>query len=324
MQRRTFCGGLGAAAAIPGFALAQGRPAYPSRPIRLVMPYPAGGGGDIVLRPLTTKLTEKLGQPFVIDYKPGASTMLGTEIVARAEPDGYTIGFITDSHVINPIFTKAMRYDAFADFSHISQLVGIPLVLVTHPSLELKTVPDLVAYAKRNPGKLAYASLGLGGPHYLAMEWFKHLAGIDLLHVPYSGSAPALTATVGNQVQLMFVGASTALQYARDGRLNALGATPAARLPIAPNMPSIAEAGYKEFDFTPLYGMTAPARTPPEIVSLLSTEIGLAMKAPDLSEKLLASGLIPAPSTPGEFTEKLRREAKYYENLVRLTGAKGA
>ena len=321
MKRRTFCGSL-AAATVPGFAFAQSRPAYPSKPIRLVMPYPAGGGGDIVLRPLVAKLGEKLGQPVVIDYKPGASTMLGTEIVARAEPDGYTIGFITDSHVINPILTKNMRYDAFADFSHITQLVSIPLVLVVHPSLGIKTTQELVQHAKRNPGKLAYASLGLGGPHYLYMEWFKHLAGIDMLHVPYQGSAPALTAVIGNQVQLMFVGASTALQHAKEGRLVALGASPAARLPIAPQMPSIAEAGFKDFDITPFYGITAPARTPPEIVSLLASEISAAIRSPELAERLSAAGLIVAPSSPREFTDKLHADLRLYERLIKSTGAK--
>lgn len=325
MRRRSFCSGLAAAAFVAPPALAQhGKPGWPTKPIRLVMPYPPGGGGDIVLRPTVAKLGEKLGQSIVIDYKPGASTMVGTEQVARAEPDGYTIGFITDSHVINPIFNRTMRYDAFADFSHITQLVDIPLVLASHPSLGFKSVGDLVAYAKRNPGKLAYASLGQGGPHYLCMEWFKHVAGIDMLHVPYSGSAPALTATESNQVQVLFVGASTALVYAKAGRLTALASSPAKRLPISPQLPSVAEAGYPEFDFTPFYGMTSPARTPPEIVARLSADFGEALRAPDLEPKLLDNGLIPSPSTPAEFTEKLHRSAKYYENLVRVTGAKGA
>ncbi|MSQ72483.1 MAG: hypothetical protein EXR27_14505 [Betaproteobacteria bacterium] len=169
--------------------------AYPSRPIRLIMPYPPGGGGDLVIRPLIDKLTPALGQTIVVDYKPGANTIIGTDLLAKAAPDGYTIGFITDSHSINPVFRKQMPYDSLADFAPVTQLVGVPLVLVTHPSVPAKTLPELVAHAKANPGKLAYASLGFGGPHYIAMEWLKLLTGIDLLHIPYQGSAPALAAS---------------------------------------------------------------------------------------------------------------------------------
>jgi len=258
----------------------------------------------------------------VIDYKPGANTIIGTDFLAKSAPDGYTLGMITDSHSINPVFRKNMPYDAIADFAPVTQLVGVPLVLVTHPSVPAKTLPELVAYAKANPGKLAYASLGFGAPHYIAMEWFKLLAGVDLLHVPYQGSAPALAALVGGQVQLMFVGASTGLQYAKDGRLNVIAAGSARRLPTAPNLPTVAES-YREYDFTTWYGIVAPIKTPPDIVAKLSREIGAALRSHELQERLGNLGLIPAPSTPEEFAAKLRADGEHYARIIKATGARG-
>ena len=322
MLRHTFLGGLS------GFALlAIARQAHAQFPggaaISLVMPYPPGGGGDLVVRPLVDKLNQALGQTVVVDYKPGATTIIGTEITAKAAPDGYTIGFITDSHSINPVFRKNLPYDSLNDFTPITTLVTVPMVLVTHPSVPVKTLQELVAYAKANPGKLAYGSLGFGGPHYLAMEWFKLVAGIDLLHIPYQGSAPALAANVGGQIQLMFVGASTGLQYGRDGRLNVIASSPSARLPASPNLPSIAESGYREFDFSTWYGLVAPAKTPADIVARLNQEVARALRAPDMQQRFAALGLIPLPMTPEEFSAKLRRDAEHYARMVKLTGARG-
>ena len=322
MNLRSFCTALVAAGAMLALTHAQAQ-TWPSKPLRLVMPYPPGGGGDLVVRPLVDKLNQALGQTVVVDYKPGANTIIGTEITAKAAPDGYTIGFITDSHSINPVFRKNLPYDSLNDFAPVTTLVTVPMVLVTHPSVPAKTLQGLVAYAKANPGKLAYGSLGFGGPHYLAMEWFKLVAGIDLLHIPYQGSAPALAANVGGQIQLMFVGASTGLQYARDGRLNVIASSPAARLPASPNLPSIAESGYREFDFSTWYGLVAPAKTPAEIVLKLNQEITRALRAPDMQQRFAALGLIPLPVTPEEFSAKLRRDADHYARMVKLTGARG-
>lgn len=322
MSIRSFRVALAAAAMVIALAPAQAQ-TWPSKPLRLVMPYPPGGGGDLVVRPLVDKLNPALGQTVVVDYKPGANTIIGTEITAKAAPDGYTIGFITDSHSINPVFRKNLPYDSLNDFAPITSLVTVPMVLVTHPSVPVKTLQELVAYAKANPGKLAYGSLGFGGPHYLAMEWFKQVTGMDLLHIPYQGSAPALAANVGGQIQLMFVGASTGLQYARDGRLNVIASSPATRLPASPNLPSIAESGYKEFDFATWYGLIAPAKTPAEIVARLNQEIVRALRAPDMQQRFAALGLIPLPVTPEEFGAKLRRDAEHYARMVKLTGARG-
>ena len=322
MNKRSFCASLAAAATLFALSPAQAQ-GWPSKPLRLVMPYPPGGGGDLVVRPLVDKLNQALGQTVVVDYKPGANTIIGTEITAKAAPDGYTIGFITDSHSINPVFRKNLPYDSLNDFTPITTLVTVPMVLVTHPSVPVKTLQELVAYAKANPGKLAYGSLGFGGPHYLAMEWFKLVAGIDLLHIPYQGSAPALAANVGGQIQLMFVGASTGLQYGRDGRLNVIASSPSARLPASPNLPSIAESGYREFDFSTWYGLVAPAKTPADIVARLNQEVARALRAPDMQQRFAALGLIPLPMTPEEFSAKLRRDAEHYARMEKLTGARG-
>ena len=304
-------------------ARAQDAATYPSKPIRIVIPFPPGGATDLITRKIGEKLTQKWGQPVVVENKPGANTIIGTEITAKAAPDGYTIGFITDSHSINPVFRKNLPYDSLNDFAPITTLVTVPMVLVTHPSVPVKTLQELVAHAKANPGKLAYGSLGFGGPHYLAMEWFKQVAGIDLLHIPYQGSAPALAANVGGQIQLMFVGASTGLQYGRDGRLNVIASSPASRLPASPNLPSIAESGYREFDFSTWYGLVAPARTPADIVARLNQEVVRALRAPDMQQRFAALGLIPLPTTPEEFAAKLRRDAEHYACMVKLTGARG-
>jgi len=295
---------------------------YPNRVIRLIMPYSAGGAGDTVLRPLIAKVGAALGQSIIIDNKPGASTIIGTQLLAKSAPDGYTIGFVTDSHSINPLTNKSLPYDSFADFAPVSQLVGLPLVLVTSTSIQVKTVSELVKYAKANPGKLSYASLGQGGPHHLIMEWFKNVAGIDMVQVPFPGTAPAVTAVMGGHVQVMFVGPQIALQHLNGKAMNVLAVTAASRLPAAPQLPNIAESGYPNFDYSGWYGIIAPAKTPPEIVARLSQEIGRALRSSELQETFSAMGMIPSPSTPEEFTAMLHRNAAFYERLMKTANIK--
>ena len=296
---------------------------YPTKPIRLIMPYSPGAGGDFVVRPLVEKLGPVLGQPVLVEYKPGAVTVIGTELLAKSAPDGYTIGFVTDSHSLNPIFRKNLPYDSLNDFAPITQLVDVPLMLVTHLSVPAKKVAELVAYARANPGKLSYASLGYGGPHYIFMEWFKLLTGTDLFHVPYPGSAPAVTAVLGGQVQLMFLGGSTALTHAKTGRLTIIATATAKRLAAAPEIPTIAESGYSEFAFSVWYGLLAPGKTPPEIVARLNHEIVRILRSDDIQARYTTQGLVPAPSTPEEFGAKLRRDAEHYAKIVKATGARG-
>jgi len=295
---------------------------YPNKPIRFIVPYPAGGGTDIVARMLAQKMTQSMGQPVLVENKPGASTLIGTEMLAKAAPDGYTLGLITDSHAINPSFFPKLPYDSVKDFSPVSQLVFVPLVMVAHPSLNVKTLPELIAAAKAKPGKINYASIGNGTPHNLSMEWVKSLAGIDMAHVPYKGVAPALTDLVAGQVDVMFTGSSSALPYVKAGRLHALAVSSAKRLDSFPDTPSVAEAALPEFDFMTWYGSAVPAGTPKEITQRLSREIALALAQPDVKERLAALGVVGAPSSPDEFAAFMRKETASLARLVKLTGVK--
>jgi len=301
-------------------ALAQS--GYPNKSIRLIVPYPPGGGADIVARMLAQKMTQSIGQPVLVENKPGASTLIGTEMLAKAPPDGYTLGLITDSHAINPSFFAKLPYDSVKDFSLVSQLVFVPLVMVAHPSLNVKTLPELIAAAKAKPGKINYASIGNGSPHNLSMEWVKSLAGIDMTHVPYKGVAPALTDLVAGQIDVMFTGSSSALPYVKAGRMNALAVSSAKRLDSFPDTPSVAESALPEFDFMTWYGTAVPAGTPKEITQRLSHEIGLALSQPDVKERLASLGVVGAPSSPDEFTAFMRKETASLARLVKLTGVK--
>lgn len=296
--------------------------AYPNRPIRLVLPYPPGGGTDIVARLLSQKMSQSMGQPVIVDNKPGASTIIGTDQVAKAAPDGYTIGLITDSHAINPTFFPKLPYDSVKDFAPVTQLVQVPLVLVVNPALNVKTLPEFIALAKKRPGKINYASIGNGTPHQLAMEWLKSLTGIYVTHIPYRGVGPALTDVVSGQVDAMFTGTSTAAPYVRQGRLTALAMSSAKRQPSYPETPAVAEAGseLKTFDFTTWYGILAPAGTPREIVMKLNQELTAALDQPDVKERLSGLGVIGAPSTPEQFGTFLRKESESLAALVRRTG----
>lgn len=322
-SRRRFAHalGIGTAAAL-GLPMASAQGSYPNKSIRLIVPYPPGGGTDIVARLVAQKLTQSLGQQIVVENKPGASTIIGIDAVAKAAPDGYTLGLITDSHAINPNFFPKLPYDSIKDFAPVSQLVFTPLVMVAHPSLNVKTLPEFIALAKTRPGRINYASIGNGTPHQLAMEWLRSLAGIELNHVPYKGVAPALADLVAGQVDVMFTGTSSAAPYVRQNQLVALAVSSAKRQPSFPGTPSVAEAALPEFDFMTWYGVVAPAGTPREIVQRLSREIWAALNAPDIKERLTGLGVEAAPSTPEEFGAFIRKESVQLAKLVRLTGVK--
>ncbi len=315
---------LGLASALwPAVGSAQAQPNYPSKPIRFIVPYPPGGGTDIVARLVAQKMSASMGQQVVVDNKPGGSTVIGTDLLAKAVPDGHTIGLITDSHAINPTFFPKLPYDSVNDFAPVTQLVFVPLVMVTHPSLGVKTIPQLIALAKQRPGKINYASIGNGTPHQLSMEWFKAISGTFMTHIPYKGVAPALTDLVGGQVDVMFTGTSSAAPYARQGRLVPLAVSSAKRQPAFPDTPSVAETpGLGEFDFMTWYGVAAPAGTPRDTVLRLQREIAAALNQPDVRERLNSLGVVGAPSSPDEFAAFMRREAASLARLVRQTGVK--
>ena len=317
MRRRLLAGA--AALVATGGAKAQ---SFPSKSIRFIVPYPPGGGTDIVARLVAAKMTTALGQPVIVDNKPGASTIIGTEMLAKSPPDGYTIGLITDSHAINPTFFPKLPYDSIKDFEPVTQLVFVPLVLVAHPSLNVKTVAELIAAAKAKPGKINYASIGNGSPHHISMEWLKSMAGISMTHIPYKGVAPALTDLVAGQVDVMFTGTSSAVPYVKAGKLNALAVSSAKRQPSFPDTPSVAQSGLPEFDFMTWYGVAMPAGTPPAITTRINQEIAAALNQPDVKERLMALGVVGTPSSPAEFGAFIRSETQKLARIVKATGVK--
>ena len=323
MPRRRWLASAAAGAfgSLLGVPLAQ--PAgWPAKPIRFIVPYPAGGGTDIVARILAQKMSTSLGQQVVVDNKPGASTIIGTEMVARAAPDGYTLGLVTDSHAINPSFFAQLPYDSFKDFAMVTRLVYVPLVMVANPKLNVRTFPELVAAARANPGKINYASIGNGTPHNLAMEWAKSIAGIHMTHIPYKGVAPAVADVVSGQVDVMFTGSSSALPHVKAGKLHALAVSSARRLDTFPDTPAMVEVLPEFKVFMTWYGTAMPAGTPPEIVQRMAREIGTALEQPDVRERLAGLGLIGAPTSPAEFATFMRSEADSLARLVKLTGVK--
>lgn len=322
LRRRALLGSAVALATGVASPAALAQAGYPNKPIRFIVPYPPGGGTDIVARLVAQKMSQSMGQQVVVDNKPGASTIIGTDLVAKAAPDGYTLGLITDSHAINPTFFPKLPYDSFKDFSMVSQLVSVPLVMVANPKLGVKTLPEFIALAKKQPGRINYASIGNGTPHQLAMEWVKSLAGIDLTHVPYKGVAPATADVVAGQVDVMFTGTSSALPYVKEGRLLALAVSSKHRQPALPDTPSVAEAALPQYDFMTWYGTAVPARTPPEIVNRLSREIAAALGQPDVKARLASLGVEGAPSTPEQFAAFMQKESESLARMVRITGVK--
>lgn len=310
------------AASLAGEALAQ---VWPAKPLRFIVPYAAGGGADLMARIIAPKLAESLGQVVVVDNKPGASTIIGTEILVKSPPDGYTIALITDAHSINPSFNRQLPYDSLKDIEPVSQLMVMPFMLVANPALQVKSVKELVTAARARPGRINFASVGTGSPHYLAMEWLKSIAGVDLTHVPYKGVAPALADIVGGQVEVMFTGMSSALPQVKGGKLLGLAVTSNQRQSTAPGVPTVAESGLPDADLAwyAWYGVAAPGGTPKDIVNRLNREIARALALPDVRERLASLGIDPAPSSPEQFAAFIAKDIANYARVVKMTGAKG-
>ena len=316
---RLFCGHLLVALFCLVPTMAVWAQAYPAKAIRFIVPYPPGGGTDIVARMIAPRMAQGLGQTVLIDNKPGASTVLGTDLLAKSAPDGYTIGLYT---TFDPVFFPKLPFDAFKDFEPITQLVALPFVLVARPSLNVKTVGELVALAKANPGKLNFASIGNGTPHQIAMEWLKSMAGIDMTHIPYKGVAPAVADLVAGQVDVMFTGTSSAAPHVKAGKLVALAVSSAKRQASFPATPTVAESGYPEFDFITWYGLAAPAGTPRDIVARINQEVAAALNQPETKEKLLGMGVISSPTSPAEFAAFVRSEGQKLNNIIKTSGVK--
>ncbi len=305
------------------FTHAYAQPAtYPNKQIRMVIPYPPGGPTDLTARVVAAEMSATLGQSVVADNRPGASGMIGAEMVARAEPDGYTILANASLHVINPFVYPDMRFDALKDFTPITQLAAVPLVLVVPTSLPVTSVKELVEYGRKNPGKLNFGSSGNASAQQLAGESFKMAAGIEMQHVPYKGSSPALADLVGGQIQLMFDSMPSAMPFIKAGKLRAIAVTTLARAQALPELPTIAESGYPGFDIATWYGYWAPKGTPAAIVEKLSAAASLALKKQNVIEQYAGMGAEPVGSTPAEFAKYNQTEMVKWEQIVRQSGAK--
>jgi tripartite-type tricarboxylate transporter receptor subunit TctC len=293
---------------------------YPSKPIRLVVPYPPGGSTDIVARIIGQKLTESWGQPVIVDNRAGASGIIGTELVAKAQPDGYTVEFIgAGPYVINPsLFTK-LPYDSLKDLTPVTLVTRLPLLLLTHPSLKVNSVKDLIAVMKSRPEGLPYASIGIGTPSHLAMELFKSMAGVEkLVHVPYSGSGTAHTALLGGQGALvMFDSVLSSFQHVKSGKEKAIAVSAAQRLASLPDVPTVAESGLPGFEADTWNGLVAPAGLPQEIAVKLSREFIKILGMPDVQAKLVTQGAIPGGNSPQEFAAFVKAEIAKWGKVIR-------
>ena len=296
--------------------------AYPDKPVRMVVPFPPGGGTDVVARAIALKLTEQWGQSVVVDNRPGAASMVGTEMLARAVPDGYTLGFVSMSHTINPSIYKKLPFDPIADFSPVALAATAPNVLVVNPGVGAKSVAELVQIAKSRPGKLNFPSSGNGGVSHLSMEMFRYAAGIDIVHVPYRGAGPALTALLANETQLMMATTPVALPQMKAGRLIALATTGLKRSSLAPEIPTVAEAGYPGFEADTWYGMLAPAKVPPALVNQANAAVTKMLTQADFKERLAHEGAQPAGGTPAQFATHIKSEIEKWAKIVRTAKVK--
>jgi tripartite-type tricarboxylate transporter receptor subunit TctC len=296
---------------------------YPSRPVHLVVPYAAGGPVDLSARFLAARLQQPLGQPVVVENKPGAGGNIGADLVAKSAPDGYTLvmGAIA-THAINPALYPKLPYDPVRDFRHIALVVQVPNVLVVNNDLAVRSVADLVSLAKRDPGKLDFASGSTGSTGHLAGELFKQLTGTYMVHIPYKGAAPALADLMAGRVQLMFDNLASALPHIRAGKVRALAVTTAKRSTFLPELPTLQESGLRSFDLTTWWGVMAPARTPQPVIEQLAAEVANALRDPEVKQRLLAMGSEkPLAGSPREFTAFVERERRTYSELVKRSGA---
>lgn len=317
-----FSGLVIGALCVSAMSAAQTTNTYPNQAIRMVVPYPPGGPTDITARVVAAEMSKTIGQSVVIDNRPGASGMIGSEMVTKAAPDGYTLLANASIHVINPSVYPDMRFDAIKDFTPITQLAQVPLVLVVPANSPIKSVKDLVEYAKANPGKVNFGSAGSASAQHLAGESFKIAAGIQMQHIPYKGSAPALTDLAGGQLQLMFDSMPSATPMINSGKLRAIAVTTTVRAKARPDLPTIAESGFSGFDISTWYAYWAPKGTPADIIEKLAASAAQALKNPEVIAKYEAMGAEPVGSTPAQFAAYVESEAKKWNDIVKKSGAK--
>jgi tripartite-type tricarboxylate transporter receptor subunit TctC len=314
---------IGAGAVAVATLLPTARAEYPDRPIRLVVPFPPGGGADNLARSIMPKVAAALGRPIVIENKPGAGGNVGAEYVAKAAPDGYTLLYGTNgTHSINQTLYGNLRFDPINDFAPIARMTEICAMLVVNPKLDVRSVADLIRYAKANPGKVNFGSAGNGTTSHLSGELFKTMAGIDIVHIPYRGGALALTDLIGGQVQMMIDVMPNVYPLAKEGRVHGIAVSTAVRFPGAPDLPTIAESGLPGFESSAWDGVLAPVGTPEPIVQKLNAAIRAALADPELIESLRSRGARPVPGSPDDFARHIAASTKKWAQVVRASGAK--
>lgn len=296
---------------------------YPTRPVRLIVTYAPGGGVDFAARLIAPRLTEALGQQVVVDNRAGGGGIIGTDIAAKAPPDGYTLLMGTSAGlVINPLLHSRLPYHPVRDFDPVSLLVVTTMLLVVNTSVPVNSVKELITYARAQPGKLSYASVGQGSPNHLATELFKVLTKTNMVHVPYKGAGPALTDLLGGQVQLTFNPMAPLLPHVRSGKLRALAVGGAQRSPVMPDTPTVAEAGVPGFEAAPWYGLFAPAKTPAQIVVRLNAQLARILGEPELVQRMVGQGATPHPSTPAELSRFMGADAARTKMVITAAGIK--
>ena len=296
---------------------------FPTKTIRIVVPYPAGGPTDLVGRIYAGKLQTMFGHPVVVENRPGANGNIASQLVAKSAGDGYTVLLHSSSFVINPILYKAPGYDPFAEFTPLSLIFDYKLIVVVHPSVPINSIQELVAAAKAKPGSLSYASAGgVGAPTHLSVEMFKQIAGIDLLHVPYQGGAPAVNDLLAGHVQMMFNNPTQSLQYIRTGKLRALATTGTARMPQAPELPTVAELGFPGYDVGTWFAIWGPAGMPPAVADKLSKAMAAVSQMLDVREQMTAQGLVVIGSSGPELSTFQKSEAERWGKVIKAAGIK--
>jgi tripartite-type tricarboxylate transporter receptor subunit TctC len=296
---------------------------YPSRPVRLIVPYPPGGSTDFIARPVSERLGERLGQPVVMDNRGGAATVIGAEIAARAPADGYTllVGTVT-TLAVNPALKPKLPYDPVRDFEPVSMLSMQPYILALHPSVPATSVAQLVAHAKANPDKLSFASAGLGSGAHFAGELFNTMAGVSILHVPYKGTGPAITDVIGGRVDMLYAGVATLRPFVGSGKMRVLAVTSAKRSPGMPDVPTIAEAGLSGYETNTWNSLLAPRGTPRAVIERLNAAVAQVLSEPDLRERWAQQGIDAEPGPPARLASHIRTEIARFNRLVKATGLK--
>ncbi len=303
-------------------ALAQGAANYPGKAIRWIVGYTPGGTADMLARAVGAKFSEAWGQSVIVENRPGGATNIATEMVARSAPDGYTLLLGTVANVINPSLYSKMRFDFARDFAHVTNMASTPGIVVVHPSVPAKNAKDLVALAKARPGQLRHGSTGIGSPHHLAGELFKHMAGVNMVHVPYKGASPAIVDVVAGQIEVYFGAMVSTIPHVKNGRVRALAMTSARRSPAAPQIPTLQEQGFKDFDTGSWFGLHVPAATPRDIVAKLHAEAVRAINASDIRNRMQPEGAEFIGNTPEQFSASIRADIEKWGRAVKLSGAR--